>query len=309
MYKEKSCFKTSVGGQALMEGVMMRGTDSMCVAVRRPDKTIFTQTTPVKVRPWHKWFFIRGIFNMADNLISGYKCLTISAEISMEGEADEETKFDKWISKRFGDKGTNFIMALAAILGGSLAIVLFMVLPTALVGLLALVAPINGWRTIIEGALKIIILVGYMAAVAQVPDIKRVFSYHGAEHKTIACYEAGEELTVENVRKHKRFHPRCGTSFILIVVLISILLFSVLPWSSTFIRILLKILLLPAVVGISYEIIKLCGRYDNFLTRAISSPGQWLQHITTNEPDDEMIEVAIAAVLPVLPKKMEDAKW
>lgn len=309
MSKEKSCFKTSVGGQALMEGVMMRGTDSMCVAVRRPDKTIFTETTPIKTRPWQKMIFLRGIFNMADNLINGYKCLTKSAEISMEGDTEEETKFDKWIAKTFGEKGTSFIMALAAILGGSLAIVLFMVLPTALVGLLALVAPIDGWRTIIEGVLKIIILVGYMAAVAQVPDIKRVFSYHGAEHKTIACYEAGEELTVENVRKHRRYHPRCGTSFILIVVLISILLFSVLPWDSTLYRIFLKVLLLPVVVGISYEIIKICGRYDNFITRAVSAPGQWLQHITTNEPDDEMIEVAIAAVLPVLPNNMEDAKW
>lgn len=292
-----------------MEGIMMRGTDSMCVAVRRPDKTIFTQTTPIKTRPWQKLPFIRGIFNMADNLISGYKCLTKSAEISMEGDVEEESKFDKWIAKTFGEKGTNFIMGVAAILGGSLAIVLFMILPTALVGLLASVLPIDNWRTIIEGVLKIVILVGYMMAVAQVPDIKRVFSYHGAEHKTIACYEAGEELTVENVRKHRRFHPRCGTSFILIVALISILLFSVLPWSSTAFRILLKLLLLPVVVGISYEIIKLCGRFDNFITRAISTPGQWLQKITTNEPDDDMIEVAIAAVLPVLPQKMEDAKW
>lgn len=308
MSKQKCCFKTSVGGQALMEGIMMRGPGKMCVAVRKPDKEIFTEVTDVVTRPWHKWFFVRGILNMAENLISGYKCLTKSAEISMEGE-EEETKFDKWITEKFGSKGTNFIMSLAAVFGGLLAIGLFVVLPTAIVGGVNYFWEIENYKTILEAVLKIAILVGYMYAVSFIPEIKRVFSYHGAEHKTISCYEAGEELTVENIRKHSRLHPRCGTSFILIVVLISIIIFSILPWTSTIIRVLLKIVLLPLVIGISYEIIKLCGRYDNFVTRAISAPGQWLQKITTNEPTDDMIEVAIAAVIPVLPQEKEEAKW
>lgn len=308
MSEERACFKTRVGGQALMEGIMMRGPEKMCVAVRRPNGEIFTQTSDVKERIWHKLFLVRGILNMADNLIGGYKCLMKSADISMDG-AEEESKFDKWVAAHFGKKGTDFIMGLAALCGGLLAIVLFMVLPTALVGGLNYLVPLGNLKTVLEAVFKLMMLVGYMWVVGFMPEIRRVFSYHGAEHKTIACYEAGEELTVENIRRHRRFHPRCGTSFLLIVVLISILLFSVLPWTSTIWRVALKLLLLPLVVGISYEIIKLCGRYDNFLTRAISAPGLWLQNLTTKEPDDSMIEVAIAAVLPVLPEKKEDALW
>ncbi len=303
-------FKTSVGGQALMEGIMMRGPEKMALAIRQPDGEIYTEVTPLKVRPWQKWPFLRGIFNFADSLINGYKCLMKSADISMSDTDEfEETKFDKWVEKKFGEKGTNFIMAVAAIFGGMLAIVLFMVIPTALVGLLNHFVPLAGFKTLIEGVIKIAMLVGYMALVSRMKEIARVFAYHGAEHKTIACYEAGEELTVENVRKHTRLHPRCGTSFLLIVLVVSILMFSILPWTSTAWRIVLKLLLLPLVVGISYEIIKLCGRYSNVVTRAISAPGLWLQHITTNEPDDGMIECAIAAVLPVLPENKEDGAW
>ncbi|MEG0395325.1 MAG: DUF1385 domain-containing protein [Oscillospiraceae bacterium] len=309
MEKEKSVFKTRVGGQALMEGIMMRGADKMCVAVREPSGNIFTEVGPVKVNAWHNIFFVRGVLNMADNLISGYKCLMKSADIAMQGEEVAEDKFDKWIAEHFGEKGSNFVMALAALFGGMLAIVLFMILPTTIVGLVDRFLPLGGFKTPIEGVLKLVMLVGYMWAVSFIPEMKRLFSYHGAEHKTIACYEAGEELTVENVRRHRRFHPRCGTSFILIVIVISILLFSVLPWTSTFLRVIQKLLLLPLVIGISYEIIKICGRYDNIVTRAISAPGLWLQHITTQEPDDSMIEVAIAAVLPVLPENKEDAIW
>ncbi|MEG0305484.1 MAG: DUF1385 domain-containing protein [Oscillospiraceae bacterium] len=309
MEKEKPVFKTRVGGQALMEGIMMRGADKMCVAVREPSGNIFTEVGPVKVNAWHNIFFVRGVLNMADNLISGYKCLMKSADIAMQGEEVAEDKFDKWIAEHFGEKGSNFVMALAALFGGMLAIVLFMILPTTIVGLVDRFLPLGGFKTPIEGVLKLVMLVGYMWAVSFIPEMKRLFSYHGAEHKTIACYEAGEELTVENVRRHRRFHPRCGTSFILIVIVISILLFSVLPWTSTFLRVIQKLLLLPLVIGISYEIIKICGRYDNIVTRAISAPGLWLQHITTQEPDDSMIEVAIAAVLPVLPENKEDAIW
>ncbi len=307
----KCAFKTSVGGQALMEGVMMRGPQKVALAVRKPDGEIYKEVKDVKVRPWRNWVFVRGVLNFADTLIDGYKYLMKSAEVSMdeEGEAAQQSKFDKWVSDKFGEKGMNFMMAIAAVLGGCLALVLFMILPTLIVTLIELFIPLGGFKTIVEGIIKIVILVSYMAAVSKVPDIARVFGYHGAEHKTISCYEAGEELTVENVRKYPCYHPRCGTSFMLIVIVISIIVASALPWGNTIVRIALKLVTLPIVVAISYEIIKLCGRYDNVITRIISVPGMWLQHITTNEPDDSMIECAIEAVLPVLPEKKEDGSW
>ena len=200
-------------------------------------------------------------------------------------------------------------MTLSSVLCAVIAIVLFMVVPTFLVGLLNKVVDLGGWKTLLEGIVKIALLVGYMAAVSLVPDIARMFRYHGAEHKTIACYEHDLELTVENVRQCSRFHPRCGTSFILIILVVSVLLFSVIPWSSLGLRIVYKILLLPVVMGVSYEILKICGRYDNLVTRAISAPGLWLQRITTKEPDDSMIECAIAAVKPVLPEDRREGEW
>ena len=303
-------FKTSVGGQALMEGIMMRGPEKMCVAVRRPDGGIFTEVTPLPQHFWKKLPFVRGVCSFVESLVSGYRCLMKSADISMPEEAqDEETAFDRWVAQKFGRKGTDFMMAAAAVLGGALALVLFMVLPTALVGLLAHFVPLNGWRALLEGVLKLMMLVGYMALVSKIKEIDRMFRYHGAEHKTIACYEAGRELTVENVRPCPRFHPRCGTSFLLIVILLSILVGAAIQTQNTLLRIALKLLLLPAVMGVGYEIIKLCGRYDNPVTRALSAPGLWLQRITTQEPDDGMIECAIAAVLPVLPKDPEEGRW
>jgi uncharacterized protein YqhQ len=234
-----------------------------------------------------------------------------SAEVSLGDEAAEaeESKFDQWVEEHFGEKGTNAILAIAAVLGGCLALVLFMVVPTALAGLLGRFVPLGGWRTWVEGILKLVMLVGYMMVVSRMKEIARMFAYHGAEHKTIACYEAGQPLTVENVRQHTRFHPRCGTSFLLIVILLSILVGAFITTQSTGLRIVLKLLLLPVVMGVSYEIIKFCGRHDTALTRAVSAPGMWLQHITTNEPDDSMIECAIAAVLPVLPDDPNEGKW
>ena len=309
MKKEK--FKTSVGGQALIEGIMMRGPREVCTAVRRPDGGIETKLDPVTPFPWQKIPLVRGVLSMIESLIVGYRCLMYSAEISMGEEAfeAEESKLDKWINEHLGEKAQNFVMSLAAVLGGMLALVLFMVLPTTIVGLLGKVLPLDGVRALLEGVLKIVIFIGYLALVRNMKDIKRMVRYHGAEHKTIACYEAGEELTVENIRHHSRFHPRCGTSFLVLVILISILVSSLLPWSSTGLRILLKLLTLPVVMGISYELIKLAGRYDNILTRIISAPGLWIQRLTTSEPDDSMIEVAIAAVKPVLPENWEDSLW
>ena len=290
---------------------MMRGPRQVCTAVRRPDGGIETKLDPVTTFSWQKIPLVRGVLSMIESLIVGYRCLMYSAEISMGEEAfeAEESKLDKWINEHLGEKAQNFVMSLAAVLGGMLALVLFMVLPTTIVGLLGKVLPLEGVRALLEGVLKIAIFIGYLALVRNMKDIKRMFRYHGAEHKTIACYEAGEELTVENIRRHSRFHPRCGTSFLVLVILISILVSSLLPWSSTGLRIVLKLLTLPVVMGISYELIKLAGRYDNILTRIISAPGLWIQRLTTSEPDDNMIEVAIAAVKPVLPENWEDSLW
>lgn len=304
-----AAFKTSVGGQALMEGVMMRGPKKMCVAVRQPDGEIFTEVTDVPQRAWKKWPFVRSVCSFLDSLVSGYHCLMKSAEIAMPDEAGEETKFDRWVAEKFGKKGTDFVMAGAAVLGGMLALALFLVAPTALAGLVGLFVPLGGWRALLEGVFKLVMLVGYMALVSKMKEIDRMFRYHGAEHKTIACYEAGRELNVENARPCSRFHPRCGTSFLLIVILLSILAGALIQTESTLLRIALKLALLPVIMGVGYEVIKLCGRYDNPLTRVLSAPGLWLQRITTQEPDDGMLECAIAAVLPVLPEDPEEGKW
>ncbi len=304
-------FKTSVGGQALMEGIMMKGPKKVCAAVRRPDGQIETKEEPCLPSKWSKIPLVRGVIGMVESLILGYRWLMYSAEISMGEDAaqEEESKLDRWLNEHLGEKAQNFVMSFAAVLGGLMALILFMILPTTIVGLLSKVVPLDGVRTLLEGILKMVMFVAYLAVVRNMKEIKRMFRYHGAEHKTIACYEAGEALTVENIRKHSRFHPRCGTSFLVLVLLVSILLFSVLPWSSTSLRVVLKLLLLPLVMGISYELIKIAGRYNNIFTRVISAPGLWIQRLTTSEPDDSMIEIAIAAVLPVLPEKPEEGKW
>ena len=310
MEKPKECFKTSVGGQALMEGIMMRGPKKICVAVRKPDGEIDLTLEDVKHHAWQKVPFVRGACAMIENLVLGYRYLMHSAEVSMpEEEQEEPSKLDLWLQEHTGPKFQSFLMGLAAVIGGMLAIVLFMVLPTAIVGGVRHFVP-RGWsKVLLEGVLKIAMFVIYLFLCTRMKDIHRVFEYHGAEHKTIACYEAGEELTVENIRRHCRFHPRCGTSFMILVLIVSILLFSVLPWNSTGLRVVLKLLLLPVVMGVSYELIKLAGRYDNLATRIISAPGRWLQRLTTFEPDDSMIEVAIAAVKPVLPERPEEGLW
>ena len=308
---KENAFKTSIGGQALIEGVMMRGPTKSAMAVRAPGGDI-------EVEAWdhsgasRKWYrkapFVRGVFNMADSLVTGYKCLMKSAEKAGMDE-EEPSKFELWLADKMGKSITSVVSVIAVVLGAGIAIGLFMALPAFLVGLLGELVKSRLMKSLLEGAVKISIFVLYLALVSRMNEIKRVFQYHGAEHKTIACYEAGEELIVENVRAKTRFHPRCGTSFLLIVLVISILTFSVVTWSSVLIRILLKILLLPVVVGISYEIIKYAGRHDNPLTRAISAPGLWLQRLTTGEPDDEQIQVAIASMLPVLPEDAAAASW
>ena len=307
-------FKTSVGGQALMEGIMMRGPEHICCAVRKPDGTIETkiEDTP-KHGIWAKIPLVRGAISMIESLIMGYKYMMYSAQVSMGDDydpAEEETAFEKWVGDHLGKKAEDIMLAAAAVIGGLFAILLFTVLPTVLVGGLNHLVPLGRWaKVVLEAVLKVAIFLTYMAAISRMKEIHRVFEYHGAEHKTIACYEAGDPLTVENVREYTRFHPRCGTSFLILVVIVSVFLYSVLPWGSIGLRVLFKLLLLPLVMGISYELLKWCGRSDNIATRIIRQPGIWVQHLTVFEPDDSMIEVAIAAVTPVLPEDPEDGRW
>lgn len=304
----KQC-KTSIGGQALIEGIMMKGPFKTAMSVRLPSGAIDTEEWETE-RPnafYKKVPFVRGIFNFIDMLSLGYKCLMKSAE--KQGIEEEPSKFEEFLERKFGDSVTKIFEAIVVVFGFGLAILLFTMFPAMIVGYFKnnITSPIA--LTAIEGVLKIAILVLYLWVVSKMNDIKRTFQYHGAEHKTIFCFEHGKELTVENVRSELRFHPRCGTSFLLIVLIISIILFSFITWENIWVRIGLKILLLPLVVGIGYEFIKLAGRYDNVVTRLISTPGLWLQRLTTKEPDDDQIEVAIAAFKPVVPEDIDNAKW
>lgn len=311
---KKELFKTSVGGQALMEGIMMRGPEYICCAVRRPDGSIQTKLDPLSKRGiWHKIPIIRGAISMIESLFTGYNYMLYSAQVSMGDDydpAEEESAFEKWVGDHLGEKAENILLTGAALVGGLFAILLFTVLPTVIVGGIGHFVPLGRWpKVILEAVLKVGIFLTYMVLISKMKEIHRVFEYHGAEHKTIACYEAGDELTVENVRKYTRFHPRCGTSFLILVVIVSVFLYSVLPWSSTGLRVVFKLLLLPVVMGISYELLKWCGRSDNIATRIIRQPGLWVQRLTVFEPDDSMIQVAITAVTPVLPQNPEDGKW
>ena len=305
-------FRTSVGGQALMEGIMMRGPQRICCAVRRPDGTIDLTEEPVTTHWYNRVPLVRGVCNMVQSLVTGYKYLSHSAEISLTEEEQEEelSAFDRWLEAHAGPRVQNALMAVSALLGVALAVFLFLFLPTFLTGLLGRVVALGRWpRVLLEAAFKLALFLSYMALISRMKEIRRMFQYHGAEHKTIACYEAGDPLTVENVRKYTRFHPRCGTSFLILVVIISVFLYSVLPWSSTGLRVLLKLLLLPVVMGISYEVLKWCGRSDSLFSRIVRQPGLWVQRLTVFEPDDSMIEVAIEAVRPVLPDRPEEGRW
>lgn len=308
------CFKTSVGGQALMEGIMMRGPQQICCAVRKPDGSIETKLEPTPHHGvWSRIPLVRGAVSMVESLVMGYRYMMYSAQVSMGEDYDpqqEESAFEKWVGDHLGKKAEDMLLVAAAVVGGLFAILLFTVLPTVLVGGLDHLISLGRWpKVILEAVLKVGIFLSYMMAISHMKEIHRVFEYHGAEHKTIACYEAGDPLTVENVRKYTRFHPRCGTSFLILVVIVSVFLYSVLPWGSMGLRVLFKLLLLPVVMGISYELLKWCGRSDNWATRIIRAPGLLVQRLTVFEPDDSMIEVAIAAVTPVLPNTPEKGKW
>ena len=314
MAKEKTggkVFRTSIGGQALMEGILMRGVDKQSIVVRT-EEGLVTKVEPISIPkdkyPILGWPLIRGVVTFVDSMAKGMKALTYSASFLPEDQQEEPSKLDKWVEEKFGmEKAEKFVIAVAMVLGLALAVGLFIILPTFLIGLIKpLQTGHDGVRTLLEGIVKIIILLCYMWGVSQMKDIKRLFRYHGAEHKTIFCYEHRKELTVDNVREESRFHPRCGTSFILVVVIISIFVFilvnAFLGISNMFLRMLVKLCLLPIVVAISYEFNRFLGRHDDKLySRILSWPGRQLQRLTTAEPDDGMMEVAITALKLVIP--------
>ena len=319
MNQKKSEHKTKIGGQALIEGVMMRGIDKASMAVLMPDKSVSVETwdvtSPKKRNLFLRLPFVRGIVNLIESLLMGYKCLMKSAEKSGLADTDdeEESRFEKYLTAHFGEMAMNKVFrittVIASVLAVALAVVLFAYLPALAASALGQWLHIGYLQGVIEGVIKIVIFVLYLYLISRMNDIKRVFAFHGAEHKTIACYEAGEELSPENAKKFRRFHPRCGTSFLLIVLILSIIVFSVVSWENLLTRVVIKIILVPVVIGISYEIIRLAGRYDNIVTRIVSAPGLWLQRLTTNEPDEEQLSVAIAALQPVIPENREDDLW
>ena len=349
MEKEKSCsIKTSIGGQALIEGIMMRGPKRSAMAVRNTQGEMVIEEWDTKGSERGKFFklpIIRGVFNFADSMVSGYKCMMRSAEISGLEEIEEEerrikeAKKAEKAAKKAAKKGivleekeaetdqietasekkdekktstlTNVIMVLSVVLAVVIFVGLFMWVPSFLYTQLGKLAPSIAenrfLKSVFEGVMRVGLLIAYMALVSLMKDIRRTFMYHGAEHKTIFCYEQGLELTVENVRKQKRFHPRCGTSFLIIMVLVGIFIGFFIPAGiPNLARVGIKLLLVPVIMGIGYELIKLAGKHDNLLVRIISAPGMWMQRITTVEPDDEMIECAIVAIKKVIPDDGSD---
>ncbi len=314
MKDNNSCaFRTSIGGQALIEGILMRGPKKQAIVCRTAEGLV-EKTEALKFikdrYPALGWPLIRGCATFLDSMVKGMQALTYSASLVPIEEQGEPDKIDKWIEEHFPeDKAQKLIIGVAVVMGIALSLFLFIFLPAFLVGLIKPLANRLVLRNLMEGAVRVAILLIYMKAVTYVSDVKRLFSYHGAEHKTIFCYEHGKELTVENVREESRFHPRCGTSFLLVVVVVSILVNSVVRLKNSFARMGCHLLLLPLVVGISYEINRWCGKHDNWLSAILSAPGKWLQHITTNEPDDSMIECAIRALELVIPEEKGSDAW
>lgn len=291
--------KTNVGGQAVIEGVMMRGAKGQATAVRTPSKKIevsFEKIVPITKK--YKFLnipFLRGVFILIDSLKTGISTLNYSA--SFFEEEEEESKFEKWISKKLGDKSNEILVALTMILSFGISIGLFIAIPTFIASLFKFLSLNSITLNLIESMIRIVILVVYMYLISKMDDIYRVYQYHGAEHKTIHCYEAEEELTVGNVKKFSRFHPRCGTNFMFLTMFISIIIFSLTGWGGIIERIILRIILIPLVSGITYELLRWLGKSDSMLSRAIAYPGLKLQNLTTKEPDDDQIEVAIKALM------------
>jgi uncharacterized protein YqhQ len=319
--------RTMIGGQAVIEGVMMRGVRKTAMAVRKPDGSIsmdIWENTSIKDKyPVLKIPVIRGVVGFVEMLIFGYKSLMASAEVAESAYETEQqavagdaggTPVETIAEPQEKKKASKAVKATeigSMLLGLVVAVLLFSVAPAYLTQLTGRFVNYGAFKTLVEGLVRIAIFVLYLFVISRMKDIRRVYEYHGAEHKTIYCYEHGEELTAENARKYTRLHPRCGTSFLLIVLIVSILVFSLfqVTWSNILLRIVIKLALLPLIVGISYEIIKFAGRHDNSVMRFVLAPGLWMQKLTTREPDDSQLEVAISSLKAVLTDNSEDDKW
>ena len=306
-------FKTSIGGQALIEGIMMLGPEKRAIVCRGSGEMVekVEKVTPLKAKsPVLGLPLIRGVAAFISSMVNGVKALSFSADQLPEDMQEEPDKIDLWIEKHFSNEtAQKLIIGVAVVLGIALSLFLFLFLPTFIVGLFPAVKADFYWRTLLEGILKLVIFFIYLILCSKMKDMKRLFAYHGAEHKTIFCYEKGLPPTVENVRPQPRLHPRCGTSFIFVVIIISIIAGSFIHVSDTLLRMGLKFLMLPLIVGLSYELNRWVGRHDNICSAILSWPGKQFQRITTNEPDDEMIECAIRALELVIPEEKGSDAW
>lgn len=321
MAENNSCaFRTSIGGQALIEGILMRGPEKQAVIVRNREGELVEKVEELHLikerHPFLGWPLVRGTVNFLDSMVKGIKALMYSADFYPEDEAAQPSKFDLWLEEHLSSKKLEgALVAVATTVGVGLSVLLFMVLPTFITGgILHFFPDFPLWgRNVVEGVLKIVIFMLYLIGCSKMKDIHRVFQYHGAEHKTIFCYEAGLPLTVENVRAQPRHHPRCGTSFLFVVIFVSILLssvvFGVWPMTNVWLRTLVHLLLLPLVVGVTYEFNRWVGRSGSGLARVLTAPGMWMQNFTTNEPEDAMIECAIRSLELVLPEKTGQDAW
>lgn len=312
--KQESCaFRTSIGGQALIEGILMRGPEKQAIVCKTEDGFVekVEELKFVKDRyPVLGLPLIRGVFTFLDSMLNGVKALSYSIDFAPEEYVEEPSKLDLWIEEKFEDEiAQKIIMGFAVVLGLMLSITLFLILPSFIVGFIPNLEGQYTLRTVLEGVVKLVIFFAYLFACSRMKDIQRVFAFHGAEHKTIFCYEKGLPLTVENVRIQSRFHPRCGTSFMFVVIIISIFTGMLIQVDSTLLRIFFRLCLLPIVVGVSYEINRMVGRHDNWFTAMLSWPGRQIQHFTTFEPDDMMIECAIRSLILVLPEEKGKDAW
>ncbi|MDO4325645.1 MAG: DUF1385 domain-containing protein [bacterium] len=291
---------SGIGGQAVIEGIMMRNQDVYATAVRKPDGEIMvkkdtyvsmTEKYPVLALP-----FIRGVFNFIDSMVLGMRTLTYSASFFEDDEDSEPSRFELWLDKVFGEKLEKMLMGFVMVFSVIMAVGIFMILPLLIANIFRNFISSDTVMAFLEGIIRILIFIGYIKLISRMPDIQRTFMYHGAEHKCINCVEHGLKLNVENVRNSSKEHKRCGTSFLLIVMIISILFFMVIRVDTVWLRILSRIILIPVIAGVSYEFLRLAGRNDSKIMNLLSKPGLWMQGLTTKEPDDSMIEVAIAAV-------------
>ena len=314
---KNNTFRTTIGGQALIEGILMRGPEKQAIVVRSPEGLVIREEELKLVRDKYPILglpIIRGGVTFLDSMFKGVKALMFSADYFPEDETVAPSKLDLWLEKKLGnEKMEKLVIAVAVVLSVFFSIALFMLIPTSVASLVELVTDSVLVRNLVDALLRITIFMTYLMLVSRMKDIRRVFSYHGAEHKTIHCYEAGLELTVENVRKQSKHHPRCGTSFLMVVIIIAILVntvvFSLFPAPNLLVRILVQLALLPLVVGIAYEFNRYVGGHDNPVTNFLARPGMWMQNFTTYEPDDSMIEVAIEALTRVIPEEKGKDQW